>query len=219
MKICKNCGAEIQDGAAFCTRCGTKVEEQKVEPEKTEQAVQSVESEQTSGQSQTDGQNVGAGAQNVNYGQNQNDGQAQNYGQNPNYGQTQNYGQQSGYQQNYTPYDPYDHTSEFTAKDISDNKVIAMLVYLMGTVGIIIALLASKDSPYLSFHVRQALKFTVLGVLTGIITLLLFWTFIVPIAAGIFGIVLFVCKIIAFFSICKGNAKEPYVVRSFNFLK
>ncbi len=58
-----------------------------------------------------------------------------------------------------------------------------------------------------------------LEVLTGIITLLLFWTFIVPIAAGIFGIVLFVCKIIAFFSICKGNAKEPYVVRSFNFLK
>ena len=207
MKICKNCGAEIQDGAAFCTHCGTKVEEQRVEeqrvePEKTEQAAQPVEPEQTSGQSQAGSQN--AGAQNV------------NYGQNPNYGQSQNYGQQGGYQPNYTPYDPYDHTSEFTAKDISDNKVIAMLVYLMGTIGIIVALLASKDSPYLSFHVRQALKFTVL---TGIITLLLFWTFIVPIAAGIFGIVLFVCKIIAFFSICKGNAKEPYVVRSFNFLK
>lgn len=210
MKICKNCGAEIQDGAVFCTHCGTKVEEQRVEeqrvePEKTEQAAQPVEPEQTSGQSQAESQN--AGAQNV------------NYGQNPNYGQSQNYGQQGGYQPNYTPYDPYDHTSEFTAKDISDNKVIAMLVYLMGTIGIIVALLASKDSPYLSFHVRQALKFTVLEVLTGIITLLLFWTFIVPIAAGIFGIVLYVCKIIAFFSICKGNAKEPYVVRSFNFLK
>ena len=210
MKICKNCGAEIQDGAVFCTHCGTeveeqRVEEQRVEPEKTEQAAQPVEPEQTSGQSQAESQN--AGAQNV------------NYGQNPNYGQSQNYGQQGGYQPNYTPYDPYDHTSEFTAKDISDNKVIAMLVYLMGTIGIIVALLASKDSPYLSFHVRQALKFTVLEVLTGIITLLLFWTFIVPIAAGIFGIVLYVCKIIAFFSICKGNAKEPYVVRSFNFLK
>lgn len=210
MKICKNCGAEIQDGAAFCTHCGTKVEEQKVEeqrvePEKTEQTAQPVEPEQTSGQSQAEGQN--AGAQNV------------NYGQNPNYGQSQNYGQQGGYQPNYTPYDPYDHTSEFTTKDISDNKVIAMLVYLMGTVGIIVALLASKDSPYLSFHVRQALKFTVLEVLTGIITLLLFWTIIVPIAAGIFEIVLLVCKIIAFFSICKGNAKEPYVVRNFNFLK
>lgn len=217
MKICKNCGAEIQDGAAFCTRCGTKVEEQKVEPEKIEQTVQQAESEQTSGQSQAEGQN--AEAQNVNCGQVQNNGQAQSCGQNPNYGQSQNYGQQGGYQSNYTPYDPYDHTSEFTAKDISDNKVIAMLVYLMGTIGIIVALLASKDSPYLSFHVRQALKFMVLEVLTGIITLLLFWTFIVPIAAGIFGIVLFVCKIIAFFSICKGNAKEPYVVRNFNFLK
>ena len=56
MKICKNCGAEIQDGAAFCTHCGTKVEEQRVEeqrvePEKTEQAAQPVEPEQTSGQS------------------------------------------------------------------------------------------------------------------------------------------------------------------------
>ena len=54
MKICKNCGAEIQDGAAFCTHCGTKVEEQRVEeqrvePEKTEQAAQPVEPEQTSG--------------------------------------------------------------------------------------------------------------------------------------------------------------------------
>ena len=97
--------------------------------------------------------------------------------------------------------------------------LIPAMVFFISTVGIIIALLASKDSPYLSFHVRQALKFTVLEVLTGIITLLLIWTFIVPIAAGIFGIVLFVCKIIAFFSICKGNAKEPYVVRSFNFLK
>ena len=213
MKICKNCGAEVQDGAAFCIHCGTKIEEQKVETEQVEQTAQTTETEQTTAQEQTGSQNAGAGAQNVNY------GQSQNYGQNPNYGQTQNYGPQGGYQQNYTPYDPYDHTSEFTAKDISDNKVIAMLVYLMGTVGIIIALLASKDSPYLSFHVRQALKFTVLEVLTGIITLLLFWTFIVPIAAGIFGIVLFVCKIIAFFSICKGNAKEPYVVRSFNFLK
>ncbi|RGY79518.1 zinc-ribbon domain-containing protein [Dorea sp. AM58-8] len=24
MKICKNCGAEIQDGAAFCTHCVQK---------------------------------------------------------------------------------------------------------------------------------------------------------------------------------------------------
>ena len=32
--------------------------------------------------------------------------------------------------------DPYDHTAEFDPQDISDNKVFAMLGYLLGTVGI-----------------------------------------------------------------------------------
>ena len=35
-------------------------------------------------------------------------------------------------QQAFVPaYDPYDHTAEFDPKDISDNKVFAMLCYLM----------------------------------------------------------------------------------------
>lgn len=40
-------------------------------------------------------------------------------------------------------YDPYDHTAEFDPKDISDNKVFAMICYLMGFIGIIVALLAT----------------------------------------------------------------------------
>ena len=54
--------------------------------------------------------------------------------------------------------DPFDHTGEFDAQDISENKVLCMLVYLMGAIGIIYALLAGKDSKYVAFHVRQALK-------------------------------------------------------------
>ena len=87
-------------------------------------------------------------------------------------------------------YDPYDHTAEFEAKDISENKVISMLVYLLGPVGIVIALLASNTSAYAGFHVRQALKITVAEILTGIITAILCWTIIVPIAAGIFLLIL-----------------------------
>ncbi len=116
-------------------------------------------------------------------------------------------------------YDPYDHTSEFDPKDISDNKVIAMLVYLMGWIGIIIALIGSGSSPYVAFHVRQALKFQVVNALMLICTLLLFWTFIVPIAYGIITIVLFVIRIICFFQICSGKAKEPAIIRNLNFLK
>ena len=45
------------------------------------------------------------------------------------------------------PYvDPMDHTGEFDAADISENKVIAMLPYILGVAGLIIALLARSDS-------------------------------------------------------------------------
>lgn len=112
----------------------------------------------------------------------------------------------------------WDHTAEFDPKDVSDNKVIAMLVYLLGIVGIFIALLSQK-SPYVAFHVRQAMKFLVIETLLGIVTAVLCWTVIVPIAAGVCYVVLWVVKIICFVSICKGEAKEPAIIRSFTFLK
>lgn len=115
--------------------------------------------------------------------------------------------------------DSLDHTAEFSAKDVSDNKVLAMVPYLLGTLGIILALLASKESPYVSFHVRQALKFTVVNTLLGIVTGLLFWTIIIPILAGICFAVLFVIKVICFFSVCSGKAKEPPLIGSLKFLK
>ncbi len=115
--------------------------------------------------------------------------------------------------------DPYDHTAEFDPKDISDNKVIAMLVYLMGIAGVVIAALTgANNSPYVSFHIRQALKITVIEMLTVICVALLFWTVLVPVASGIFYIVLVVVKIICFFSVCKNQAKEPPIIRSFKFL-
>lgn len=115
--------------------------------------------------------------------------------------------------------DPNDHTAEFSAKDISDNKVVAMLPYLLGVAGLIIALLMSGSSDYIKFHVRTALKFTVVETLLGIVTLLLCWTFIVPIAAGVCFVILFVLRIIAFFQICNGKAKDPAIISGFGFLK
>ena len=120
----------------------------------------------------------------------------------------------------YAPaYDPYDHTAEYDPKDISENKVFAMLVYLLDTIGIIIALLASNTSPYARFHVRQALKFTVIEILSIIAMLVLCWTIIVPIVGGIFMVVLWVIKIICVFQIAAGKAKEPSIIRSVKFLK
>ena len=112
-----------------------------------------------------------------------------------------------------------DHTAEFDPKDISDNKVISMVVYLFGIVGVLVGLLAGVNSKYASFHVREALKIEVLSGLVLIATCLLSWTLIVPVAAGVFAIILFVVKIIAFIQVCKGQAKELPVVKSFKFLK
>lgn len=126
--------------------------------------------------------------------------------------------------------DPFDHTAEFDAKDISDNKVISMLVYLMGAIGIIIALLASNNSAYAGFHVRQALKITVIEILApialavcaviNIIPFLGWLVFVlVMIAYGVLSVALLVAKIIAFLNICKGKAVEPIIVRNISFLK
>lgn len=113
-------------------------------------------------------------------------------------------------------YDPYDHTAEFDPKDISDNKVFAMLCYLMDFIGIIVALLATHSSKYTMFHVRQALKITVVSILSVFVLIIPFLGWIAfPILQGI----LWVIKIISFFQICSGKAKEPAIIRSFGFLR
>lgn len=113
-------------------------------------------------------------------------------------------------------YDPYDHTAEFDPKDILDNKVFAMLCYLMDFIGIIVALLATHSSKYTMFHVRQALKITVVSILSVFVLIIPFLGWIAfPILQGI----IWVIKIISFFQICSGKAKEPAIIRSFGFLR
>jgi len=129
-------------------------------------------------------------------------------------------------QNNYNNYaapvyvaNPYDHTAEMDPKDISDNKVFAMCIYLMGWIGILVALLASKDSEYVKFHIRQAMKIEVTNILLAIISVIGAFLVIVPIAGVVCMAILFVLRIIAFFQICGGKAKEPGIIRGLGFLK
>ncbi len=115
------------------------------------------------------------------------------------------------------PYvDPHDHTAEFDKQDISDNKVVAMLCYLMGIFGIIIACLLSTDSKYVKFHIRACLKITVVEALILFFNIIPFLGWF---AWGVCSIILAVVRIIAFFQICGGKAKDPAIVGSFGFLK
>lgn len=117
------------------------------------------------------------------------------------------------------PADPSDHSAEFDAKDISDNKVFAMAAYLLSALGIVIALLAAQKSDYAMFHVRQAVKIEVLNVLLALISAILCFTLIVPVAGAICMAILFVVRIILFFHVCAGKAKDAPIVGKLNFLK
>ena len=114
--------------------------------------------------------------------------------------------------------DSFDHTSEFDPTDIKEHKVYCMLIYLMGTVGIIIALLGGADSEYTKFHVREGLKIAVANMLAALATIFLFWTLIIPLITSIFMTILMVVKVICFVRICKGKAIETPIIRGFKFL-
>lgn len=133
---------------------------------------------------------------------------------------------QNNAQQNYAqPVAPvvnvYDHTAEFDPQDVHDNKIFAILCYIMGIVGIIVALLArsSVNSPYLSFHIKQSLKISITAVLVSIISVVLAWTCIVFIAGMVCNVILEVVAIICFFQTCSNKSVEAPIVRSLPFLK
>ncbi|MBO7402538.1 MAG: zinc-ribbon domain-containing protein [Lachnospiraceae bacterium] len=111
---------------------------------------------------------------------------------------------------------PYDHTAEFDAKDISENKCVALLPYLLSAVGIIVIALLSNSSEYVKFHLHQAIKFLVVDAL-------ICFCLIVPILGWIFApialLVSFVLKIIVVFQIFGGKAIEPPIIRELGFLK
>ena len=113
--------------------------------------------------------------------------------------------------------DPTDHTAKFSKEDISQNKVLAMIPYLMGWIGIIITLLAASTSPYAGFHVRQALKISVCSILVSIVGAII--PFIGWLAIAVFAIMTLVINIICFFRVCAGQAKEAPIISSLAFLK
>ncbi|MBR4097431.1 MAG: zinc ribbon domain-containing protein [Oscillospiraceae bacterium] len=112
--------------------------------------------------------------------------------------------------------DSDDHTAEFDPRDISDNKVVAMLPYLLGPIGLIIALLMTNTSKYVTFHIRTALKFIVVETLLVFVNII---PFLGQIAYIVGFIICLVLRIIAFFQVCNGKAKDPAIIGSLGFLK
>lgn len=115
--------------------------------------------------------------------------------------------------------DPSDHTAEFDSEDIHDNKLFALLGYILGTMGILIALLAAKDSPFVRFHMKQMLKILICTWIVAIISAVFFWTVVIPIAGGVCTIILLIVRVICFCQAAGNKAKDAAIVKGFGFLK
>lgn len=116
---------------------------------------------------------------------------------------------------------PYDHTAEFSAEDVSENKLLAAVIYVSSILGIIVALIAqsSRKSKYLDFHIKQGLKSFVVMFFLGVIGAVLSWTCIFPIAAVVCEVIVLVCNYICLFKSLANKSIEIPIIRSLGFLK
>lgn len=211
MKVCPNCKNTIDDNVVFCTVCGANVASPQSEPQPEVVYTPPVQPSQSAQPTVNYAQPVQPqGAQFVP----PQNGQPQNGQQVPPQGEP--YYTAPPVQQ--PAVDSFDHTSEFDAKDIADNKLYAMLVYLLSVVGVVIALLVKKDSPFLEFHIKQGLKLVIVETIVSLATGLLCWTCIAPVVGSVILIALTVVQIVCIIDVCNGKAKDAPIIRSIKFL-
>lgn len=111
--------------------------------------------------------------------------------------------------------DPDDHTADFSADDISKNKLYAVIAYLFSILGLLIASICVKDSPYVDFNKRNALK---LLIVEFIALLLLFVPFVGWAALGVIEVMIIVIKIIAIVNVFCNKAKDLPIIKDLKFL-
>jgi len=110
------------------------------------------------------------------------------------------------------------------AQDVADNKVMAILGYIL----FFIPLLAAKESPFARFHANQGLLVLLLAIGLGIVffILTLVGTMIAPAIGGIIYIVSLVCNlgvfvlvILGIINAAQGQMKELPVIGKFRLIK
>lgn len=215
MSFCTQCGFELKNEKAFCPQCGSptgsaapapaEAETQAMEPVlvseepvQTEAAQAQCEPVQEEG-AQPASETASAQPEPVSQG-------TQQFQPQPVTGAAPS---------QIAPPAPTDFTHTFDSEEVAKNKVFATGSYLLGFIGIVIALLAAKDSEYVKFHVRESMKIQVLCALLGLASVLLClasvllcWTIIIPILGCIAIAVLGVIEIICMVRAMMGQSKK-----------
>lgn len=110
-------------------------------------------------------------------------------------------------------FDEYDKTELFEESDVKEHRFFAILIYLTGVIGIALALLKDKSSPYLSFHIQEGIKIVAADALILILSAILSWTVIVPLLGTAAIIASAVIKLTSAFWTYKGLTKNAVIIR------
>lgn len=117
--------------------------------------------------------------------------------------------------------DTKDTTSEYDAKDVEDNKVMAVLSYIW--LLFLVPLFAAKDSKFARFHCNQGIVLAIVGTVGGIIFSILsglpFIRWLFSIVGGLFGLACFILMIIGIVNAVNGKVKELPVIGGIRILK
>lgn len=118
--------------------------------------------------------------------------------------------------------DATDHTAEFSAEDVAENKLIVALAYVLPvTVGAILCVWLSKvgDSAYLKFHSREILKLAICSLVVTMVCAVTSFLVIPAIALGAASVVVVVLRVIGFIQAIKGQSKELPLICNISILK
>ncbi len=182
MKYCSHCGKELMSGAVFCTHCG-----QPVSPpsDPAETTINDAANDATDKAEAAERPGLmferGPKAPRADWGS---DGWEEAPAQPKRPAGDGN----AAPPRNFGGGNPYDHTADYDPREISDNKVICMLIYLFPLAGLIVALLADRASDartsYIGFHIRQEIKLDVFSILVSLVTMVVTWLITLIIGGG-----------------------------------
>lgn len=112
----------------------------------------------------------------------------------------------------------WDKSALFSGTEVKEYRLTAVLIYLLGIVGIILALITDKNSPYLKFHINESLKITVITASLTAISALLSFTFIIPALAGAGIIACSVVRLISAYKTLNGKSENAVIIRNLTIL-
>ena len=112
----------------------------------------------------------------------------------------------------------WDKTELFSEEEVTEYRLTAVLIYLMGIPGVFLALITDKNSAYIRFHMKEELKIATVTAFLSVIAIIFFWSFVIPVIciAGI--IICCTVNLISAYRTLKGKSENAVLIRNLSIL-